>query len=173
MNNAIYNFPVPENETVLDYLKGSKERIDLDNELKRQEGEVIEIPLIIGGKEIHTSNTGHVTSPHNTPNPITIAVRTRAWGIGSTILSAVPVLRFSLSRIGAVLFFTYPRATIIICIPVSKSEKPIMILIIFFCVIAAQIPANTSRIPMIRLIFTSEKIIFLIMGYTKFYINTF
>lgn len=65
MNNAIYNFPVPENEPVLDYLKGSKERISLENELKRQESEIIEIPLIIGGKEIRTGNTGFVTAPHN------------------------------------------------------------------------------------------------------------
>lgn len=26
MNNAVYNFPLPQNEPVLDYLKGSAER---------------------------------------------------------------------------------------------------------------------------------------------------
>jgi len=65
MNNAIYNFPIPENEPVLDYLNGSKERISLEKELKSQESEIIEIPLIIGGKEIRTGNTGLVTAPHN------------------------------------------------------------------------------------------------------------
>ncbi len=65
MNNAIYNFPMPANEPVLDYLKGSAERTELDKELKRQAENPIEIPLIIGGKEIKTENTGNVTMPHN------------------------------------------------------------------------------------------------------------
>ncbi len=65
MNNALYNFPVPENEPVLKYLNGSKERTELDQELERQEKSVIEIPLVIGGKEIRTGNTGKVTMPHN------------------------------------------------------------------------------------------------------------
>ena len=65
MNNALYNFPVPENEPVLGYLKGSRERAELEIELKRQEGIEIDIPLIIGGKEIRTGNTGKITMPHN------------------------------------------------------------------------------------------------------------
>ncbi len=65
MNNAVYNFPVPENEPVREYLKGSKERISLENELKAQESTEIEIPLVIGGKEIRTGDTGKVVIPHN------------------------------------------------------------------------------------------------------------
>ncbi|MEA1887467.1 MAG: L-glutamate gamma-semialdehyde dehydrogenase [Bacteroidota bacterium] len=64
MNNALYNFPVPENEPVLEYLEDSTERILLDKELISQESAEIEIPLIIGGKEIRTGNTGKVTMPH-------------------------------------------------------------------------------------------------------------
>ena len=64
MNNALYNFPVPENELVLEYLKGSPERTLLEKELSRQENTEIEIPLIIGGREIRTGNTGKVTMPH-------------------------------------------------------------------------------------------------------------
>jgi len=65
MNNAVYNFRLPENEPVLDYLKESPERINLDCELKRQSENEIEIPLIIGGKEVKTNNIGYVTMPHN------------------------------------------------------------------------------------------------------------
>jgi len=54
MNNAIYNFKTPHNEPVYGYLKGSKERIELEKELKRQSQIVLDIPLIIGGKEIRT-----------------------------------------------------------------------------------------------------------------------
>lgn len=64
MNNALYNFPLPENEPVLEYLKDSIERILLDKELASQESAEIEIPLIIGGKEIRTGKTGKVSMPH-------------------------------------------------------------------------------------------------------------
>lgn len=66
MNNAIYNFPAPQNEPVLNYFKNSPERIALDAERVRQTGTTIEIPLIIGGKEIRTGDIGEVRAPHNT-----------------------------------------------------------------------------------------------------------
>jgi 1-pyrroline-5-carboxylate dehydrogenase len=63
MNNAIYNFREPKNEPVLTYEPGSKERELLKDELKRQYEQVIDIPLIIGGKEIRTGKTGKVVMP--------------------------------------------------------------------------------------------------------------
>lgn len=65
MNNAVYNFPLPDNEKIYDYLKGSPERTALEAELKRQSSIEVEIPLIIGGKEIRTGNIGKVVMPHN------------------------------------------------------------------------------------------------------------
>lgn len=65
MNNSIFSFPVPANEPVKGYLPGSPERIAIDAELKRQSKTVIEIPLIIGGKEVKTGNIGQVVEPHN------------------------------------------------------------------------------------------------------------
>jgi 1-pyrroline-5-carboxylate dehydrogenase len=63
MNNAIYNFKEPMNEPVLSYLPGSEERVALETELKRQSEALIDIPLIIGGKEIRTGKTGKVVMP--------------------------------------------------------------------------------------------------------------
>jgi len=63
MNNAIYNFREPKNEPVLTYRPGSEERILLEAELKVQENQVIDIPLIIGGKEIRTGKTGKIVMP--------------------------------------------------------------------------------------------------------------
>jgi len=63
MNNAIYNFGKPKNEPVLSYSSGSPERKLLEAELKDQSSKVIEIPLIIGGKEIKTGKTGKVVKP--------------------------------------------------------------------------------------------------------------
>jgi 1-pyrroline-5-carboxylate dehydrogenase len=63
MNNAIYNFREPKNEPVLSYKPGSPERILLEEELKVQKNQIIDIPLIIGGKEIRTGKTGKVVMP--------------------------------------------------------------------------------------------------------------
>lgn len=63
MNNAIYNFKEPKNESVLSYLPGSSERTLLEAELISQSGKVIDIPLIIGGKEIRTERIGKIVMP--------------------------------------------------------------------------------------------------------------
>lgn len=65
MNNAVFSFPLPENEPVKGYLKGSPERIALEAELERQRNTVVEIPLIIGGREVRTGQTGKVVCPHD------------------------------------------------------------------------------------------------------------
>lgn len=65
MNNAIFQFDYPENESVKSYAPGTRERKTLTEELDRLSNEVIEIPLIIGGKEIRTGDTGAVVMPHN------------------------------------------------------------------------------------------------------------
>ena len=64
MDNANIHFPVPANEPVKAYLEGSPERIALDAELERQYNTVIDIPIIIGGREIRTGDTGTVVCPH-------------------------------------------------------------------------------------------------------------
>jgi len=65
MNNAIYNFPPPSNEPILEYRKDSPERMQLELELARQSETCINIPLIIGGKEITTDSKGTITMPHD------------------------------------------------------------------------------------------------------------
>jgi 1-pyrroline-5-carboxylate dehydrogenase len=63
MNNAIFNFREPRNEPVHSYAPGTPERKLLEDELKVQHNKVIEIPLIIAGKEVHTGKTGNVVMP--------------------------------------------------------------------------------------------------------------
>lgn len=63
MNNATFFFAQPKNEPVFSYAPNSKERILLENELNKQYNECIEIPLIIGGKEIKTGNMAEVVMP--------------------------------------------------------------------------------------------------------------
>lgn len=72
MNNSIYNFKLPENESVLAYLPGSPERAELESELEKQSNTKIEIPLVIGGKKVFTGNTGKVVMPHNHSHTLAI-----------------------------------------------------------------------------------------------------
>jgi 1-pyrroline-5-carboxylate dehydrogenase len=55
----------PANEPILNYAPGSAERGELQAELKRQMGEIVEIPCIIDGEEIFTGNTMTQVIPHN------------------------------------------------------------------------------------------------------------
>ncbi len=65
VNNAVINIPEPVNEPILNYAPGSPERAALKKALDTMAGEKLEIPLIIGGKEVRTGNMGKVTMPHD------------------------------------------------------------------------------------------------------------
>lgn len=65
MNNATFNLERPLNEHTLNYAPGCKERKQLNAELDRISSEVLDIPLIIGGKEVRTGKTGKVVMPHD------------------------------------------------------------------------------------------------------------
>ncbi|HET9295067.1 MAG TPA: L-glutamate gamma-semialdehyde dehydrogenase [Gemmatimonadales bacterium] len=57
--------PTPRNEPVLSYAPGAPERTALKAELARQSREAIEIPVVVGGREIRTGRTINVVAPHN------------------------------------------------------------------------------------------------------------
>ncbi len=65
MENAYFTVPAPVNEPVLSYLPGSSERKGLKEELARQSAQILNIPLIIGGKEYYTEKTNTVVMPHD------------------------------------------------------------------------------------------------------------
>ncbi len=63
MNNAIFSFPHPDNEPIKAYAPGSPERAELRAKIEEFKSQEIEIPLIIGGKEIFTGDTAKVVMP--------------------------------------------------------------------------------------------------------------
>ena len=65
MDNAIFRFPKPINEPVKAYAPGSSEKASLKKALAQISSEEWDIPLVIGGKEIRTGNTGKVVMPHD------------------------------------------------------------------------------------------------------------
>ena len=64
MQKSVFDFKLPKNEPVLSYAPGSPERAALKLELGRQEALEVEIPLLIGGREVRTGKLGKVVMPH-------------------------------------------------------------------------------------------------------------
>src|SRR5947207_10885937 len=62
MNAA--KIPTPVNEPVFAYAPGSRERGELKQALKDLSGRQIEIPAVVGGKEIRTGKTAHAVMPY-------------------------------------------------------------------------------------------------------------
>lgn len=64
MSNAIYNTPAIKNEPVREYAPGSVERASLQAKLKEMAATRLEIPLVIGGKEVRTGKLAKAVMPH-------------------------------------------------------------------------------------------------------------
>jgi 1-pyrroline-5-carboxylate dehydrogenase len=62
--NAITRVPPPQNEPVLSFLPGSPERATLQATLQRMASERLDIPLLIGGKQVRTGKLDEVRMPH-------------------------------------------------------------------------------------------------------------
>ena len=63
--NAIVHIPQPLNEPVKTYAPGSPERQEVRARLAEFRSEAIEIPLIIGGREVRTGRLGECRIPHD------------------------------------------------------------------------------------------------------------
>lgn len=63
MHNSVARIPPPVNEPVLSYAPGSHERNALKAKLDEMLGQELDIPLVIGGKEIRTGRTAQAVCP--------------------------------------------------------------------------------------------------------------
>ena len=64
MAKGFFNVPVAVNEPVLSYAPGSSERKELKEKLREMRGMELELPMIIGGKEIRTGKLERMFPPH-------------------------------------------------------------------------------------------------------------
>ncbi len=62
--HGIFTPPQPLNEPIKSYAPGSPERAELQVRLAQMQGERIRIPLVIGGKDVHTDETFEAVMPH-------------------------------------------------------------------------------------------------------------
>ena len=65
MPNGLFRVPEPKNEPILDYAPGSPEREELKKTLNDMLSKEIEIPMIIGGKEVKSGDLGEARCPHD------------------------------------------------------------------------------------------------------------
>ena len=62
--NGVRRVPTPINEPIKSYAPGSPERAELKARLERMSSERLDIPLIIGGREMRTGKTTQSVMPH-------------------------------------------------------------------------------------------------------------
>ncbi len=66
MPKGIYSVPMPKNEPVLSYAPGTPERQAIEEAIREVYSREVEIPMIIGGKEVRTDKRVPIVAPHDT-----------------------------------------------------------------------------------------------------------
>ena len=64
MSKGFFNVPVAVNEPVLGYAPGSQERRELQSMLKELRSREVDLPMVIGGKEVRTGKLERIFPPH-------------------------------------------------------------------------------------------------------------
>ena len=64
MQYGSFYYPLPVNESVLNYTKGSKEKLALKAVLKEFKSTKIDVPMYIGAEEVRTGKTVSIHPPH-------------------------------------------------------------------------------------------------------------
>lgn len=64
MSNAFFKVPVPQNEPVKSYAPGSAERKSLKAQLSKYKSTKLDIPMVIGGKDVFTEDKRPMYPPH-------------------------------------------------------------------------------------------------------------
>jgi 1-pyrroline-5-carboxylate dehydrogenase len=62
---GIFRLPEPQNEPVRSYAPGTPERASLQKRLEQMRNERLEIPCVIGGKDVKTGNLREAVMPHD------------------------------------------------------------------------------------------------------------
>jgi len=64
MSKGIFNVPVAKNEPILSYAPGSPERVEVKKMLEELRSTEVELPMVIGGKEVYTDRKVRMFPPH-------------------------------------------------------------------------------------------------------------
>jgi 1-pyrroline-5-carboxylate dehydrogenase len=93
MPDGRFNVPSPANEPVLEYAPGTQARVALKKRLADMLDEVVEIPAIIGGREVFTGRTENVVCPHDHGHVLGVVHQCRAEEVELAVEAAAEAWR--------------------------------------------------------------------------------
>jgi len=85
---GLFRPPAPQNEPVKDYAPGSPEREELRVRLEQMRSDQIDIPLVIGGKEIRSGETFDAVMPHDRKHVLATVHKGDATHVGQAVEAA-------------------------------------------------------------------------------------
>src|SRR4029450_2153564 len=88
-----YRIPIPSNEPIRSYAPGTSERTSSKSTLAAMSAEKIEIPIVIGGKEIRTGDTATQVMPHRHAHVIATWHKAGAKEVEQAIKAAMDARR--------------------------------------------------------------------------------
>ncbi len=91
--NGFARIPTPVNEPAFGYAPGSPERASITARLEQMLDERIEIPAIIGGKDVTTGNTLDVVCPHDHGHVLAVCHQVDEATVGKAIEAAAHAWR--------------------------------------------------------------------------------
>ena len=65
MSKGFFNVPVAKNEPILTYEPGSRERKELQDKIAELRSQEIDLPMVIGGKDVFTDRKVRIFPPHD------------------------------------------------------------------------------------------------------------
>jgi 1-pyrroline-5-carboxylate dehydrogenase len=89
MSAGFYKVPIAKNEPVRQYANKSVERESLLSEIKTLKKTKIDVPMIIGGKEVHTKDKIKLSPPHEHKHILGYASKGTAKHVQEAIDSAL------------------------------------------------------------------------------------
>ena len=99
MNDRSADLQAPTNEPVLSYGPGSPERDRIRARLKALKAETVEIPVVAGGREIRTGQTGDIRPPHELAHTLGVYHKAQGEHVRQAIDAALAA-RSDWSRMG-------------------------------------------------------------------------
>ncbi len=88
MPNSIVPLPLPANEPVQIYAPGSPEKTALKTRLHEMLADEVEIPLLIGGKEVRTGRLTHAVCPHDHGHRLAVVHQAGPEEVGKAIMAS-------------------------------------------------------------------------------------
>ncbi len=85
MLKGFFNVPTPVNEPINSYAPGTKERSLLKEAIADARSKQLDIPMFIGGQEVHTKNKKKVVAPHDHQH----VLATFSYGDKSHVIQAI------------------------------------------------------------------------------------